>query len=205
MQWALKGDNMREAILNVQSCASDEGAIQPWQMGTDANHCFAVHVLTQFSLETRQSTRTCSRGAREPYRSTSQSSVRVADIWRMHVCVVGLAKGVGGCGSSRDRDSCRMPKTSNVSDVLHVWGMLERTGMGCDNLLMNGRQVSCTTTHEYWIAAAIRDGLRLWRMIRVAYLFLSNLKDQSLDQLISKMSTDPNRESRTYRAKYVVG
>jgi len=43
-------------------------------------------------------------------------------------------------------------------------------------------------------------------MIRGAHLFISNVKDPSLDQLISKMrSTDPNRESRSLPCKVLRG
>ena len=42
-----------------------------------------------------------------------------------------------------------MPRISNVGGVLHVRGTLERTNLGCDTLLMNGRQVSCMIPHEY--------------------------------------------------------
>jgi len=68
--------------------------------------------------------------------------------------MVGLGEGIGGRGSSQhqDRESAgggwRMHRTSNVNGVLRLRGMLERSDLGCDTLLTNGRQVWC-------IAAAI--------------------------------------------------
>jgi hypothetical protein len=61
--------------------------------------------------------------------------------------MVRLGEGIGGCGSSQDQDresaggGCRMHRISNVSGVLRVRGMLERSDLGCDTLLTNGRQV----------------------------------------------------------------
>ena len=75
------------------------------------------------------------------------TSVRIADVWRIHERMVGLGEGIGGRGSSQDQDresaggGCGMHRISNVNGVLRVRGMLERSDLGFDTLLMNGRQV----------------------------------------------------------------
>jgi hypothetical protein len=74
----------------------------------------------------------------------------------MHECMVRLGEGIGidGRGSFQDQDresaggGCRMHRITNLNGVLRIRGMSERSDLGCDTLLTNGRQVWC-------IAAAI--------------------------------------------------
>jgi len=73
----------------------------------------------------------------------------------VHVRMVGFGESVSKYGTFQDYDwesasgGCRMPRISNVSPVLRVQGTLERTDLGCDTLLTNGRQVFYITTHEH--------------------------------------------------------